>query len=245
VSSCGRIRIALIAASIALLRLPSFGSDPVTAARFAVPVLCTPNPSARTRARGTAIVVDVSGVVVTAAHVVADSKSPCILTLLVPNDEWRRASGFRAFAIEPCVSNELLDVAVCRIHPLERPQDWSYLRAAPLRTQVRPSDVSLTVTGFTGWGIFPTVVRGHIVSPRQLYRREDGCYCDFAIDTATYQGMSGSPLVNERGEVIGLITIAGSGKFRGLSFGTSFERAATFLTRAGIRSIVESPQDRR
>jgi len=73
-----------------------------------------------------------------------------------------------------------------------------------------------------------------MISPRQRYRRQDGCYCDFAVDAVTHEGMSGSPLVTEEGDVIGLITTAGSGKFRGISFGTTFEGAAAFLRKAGL-----------
>jgi Trypsin-like peptidase domain len=100
--------------------------------------------------------------------------------------------------------------------------------------QVAAPQSLVTIPGFTGWSLFPTVVRGRIASPRLFYRRQDGCYCDFAVDTVTYDGMSGSPLVTEQGDVIGLITTAGTGKFRGLSFGTTFEGAAAFLRKAGL-----------
>ena len=213
---------------------PKASAGAASAARFAVPVLCTQNPVARTKARGTAIVVDLSGIMVTAAHVVLDSQSSCTLTLLVPNDEWSRATRFHPFSVEPCVTSQLLDIALCRIHPSESTRDWSYLQAARIRMQSPRPDSLLTITGFTGWGIFPTVKQGSFVSPQQLYRRQDGCYCDFAVDTVTFEGMSGSPLVTSAGEVVGLITTAGTGKFRGISFGTSFERAAAFLRKAGL-----------
>ena len=61
---------------------------------------------------------------------------------------------------------------------------------------------------------------------RQIYQRGDGCYCDFATDIAAEEGVSGSPVLSAQGDVLGILTLAGSGKFRGLSFGASFEEAA-------------------
>ena len=73
------------------------------AARFAVPVLCTDNQlAAHTKARGTAVIVDASGLILTAAHVILEAKLYCTLTVLVPNDEWSRASTFHAFAVQQC-----------------------------------------------------------------------------------------------------------------------------------------------
>ena len=239
-------KLVLLAPFFLLLHpVPAFATDASASAapRFAVPILCTEAQSAaRTKARGTAVVVDLSGIILTAAHVVSQSQLFCTLTALVPNDEWTRASGFRPFSVEQCVTNELLDIALCRIKPRGNNRDWSYLRAASIRMQIPPPASSVVITGFTGWGYFPTVVHGRIASPQQLYRRQDGCYCDFAVDTLTYEGMSGSPLVTEQGDVIGLITTAGTGKFRGISFGTSFERAAAFLRKAGLTSASLAPK---
>jgi len=216
----------------------SAASEADTTARYAAPILCTQDPSSRTKARGTAVVVDSAGVILTAAHVVLASQSSCTLTLLVPNNEWSRASTFHPFSVQQRATSELLDIALCRIRPLEDVRDWSYLKPARLRIQSIVPGTTVTITGFTGWGVFPTVVRGSLLSPQQLYRRQDGCYCDFAVDATTHEGMSGSPLVTETGDVIGLITTAGTGKFRGMSFGTSFERAAAFLRKAGLNSAI-------
>jgi ABC-type glucose/galactose transport system permease subunit len=53
-------------------------------------------------------------------------------------------------------------------------------------------------------------------------------------------------LISSSGEVIGILTLAGSGKFRGTSFGISFEEARVFLTAEGVigsspRSAEEAP----
>jgi len=205
----------------------------VDAARFAVPILCTETHLAgRTRAHGSGVVVDTAGVIITAAHVVLDAQRFCSLTMVVPSSEWSRTSGFHPFKIGPCETDAPLDIAVCRITPVESKSDFKYLRAAPIRLFTPAANSMVTIMGFTGWGFYPTVLRARVQSV-QLVRRQDGCYCDFAVDTSTYQGMSGSPLVTANGEVVGIITTSGTGKFRGLSFGTDFERAAEFLKKYG------------
>jgi len=211
---------------------------PSPAARFAVPILCTENQlAARTKARGTAVIVDASGVILTAAHVILEANLYCTLTVLVPNDEWSRASKFYPFAVQECSADRLLDIAVCRIRPRDPLHDWSFVRAAKIQTRGWKPGAVTTITGFTGWGWFPTVARGKLLLP-QLYRTREGCYCELAVDTVTHEGMSGSPMVNEDGEVIGVITLSGTGKFHGLSFGTSTAGAAAFLRKYGLGSAL-------
>ncbi len=204
------------------------------AARFAVPILCTENQlAARTKARGTGVIVDASGIILTAAHVILEAKLDCTLTVLVPNDEWSRASKFYTFSVQQCSADRLLDIAACHIKPLDTLRDWSFVRVARIQTRGwKPGSIA-TITGFTGWGWFPTMAQGTLLSA-QIYRTPEGCYCELAVGAPTHEGMSGSPMVNEDGEVIGLVTLAGTGKFRGLSFGTSTASAAGFLRKYGL-----------
>src|ERR1051326_1640183 len=96
---------------------------------------------------------------------------------------------------------------------------------------------TVNIAGFTGWGMAPTMVSGHIVPPAQIYRRQDGCYCNFAVDVTSHAGMSGSPILTIDGKVAGVVTTAGTGKFRGITFGTTLERAGAFLHEAGLASV--------
>jgi len=210
---------------------------PSVAARFAVPVLCTNNQlAAHTKARGTAVIIDASGVILTAAHVVLEAELYCTLTVLVPNDDWSRAAKFYALVVQQCSADPLLDIAVCRITPLDRLKDWGFLRVAQLHTGGWKPGAFATITGFTGWGWFPTVLRGQLLAP-QLYHTHEGCYCDVAVSVEAYEGMSGSPIVDESGDVIGVVTLAGTGKFRGISFGTSMTNAAGFLRKHGWNGL--------
>ena len=96
------------------------------------------------------------------------------------------------------------------------------------------------ITAFTGWGLSPLTLSGRIQG-RQIYQRRDGCYCDFATDITATEGMSGSPVITMQGEVIGVLTLAGTGKFRGVSFGASLEEAADFLKAEGLSTKPDFP----
>lgn len=215
----------------------------LTAPRFILPVLCTENPAARTKVRGTAVVLDARGTIVTAAHVVVETHPSCVLTALVPNDEWSRALSFHAFSVGDCSVDASLDVALCRLRPIENTADWSYLRAAAMEMTTPLPNSSVSIVGFTGWGMLPIMASGRIAPPARIYRRQDGCYCDFAVDVITHAGMSGSPILTIDGKVAGVVTTAGTGKFRGITFGTTFERAAAFLHEAGLASVASHTTD--
>jgi hypothetical protein len=94
------------------------------------------------------------------------------------------------------------------------------------------------------------LVRSGRIQGRRIYQRKDGCYCDFATDIAAVEGMSGSPVITAQGEVIGILTLAGSGKFHGISFGASLHEAANFLKAEGVSTtgsqtaLVPTPQKR-
>lgn len=213
------------------------------APRFILPVLCTENPAARTKVRGTAVVLDARGTIMTAAHVVVETHPSCLLTALVPNDDWSRALSFHPFSVGDCSVDQSLDVAVCRIWPIENSKDWSFLRAATIETKTPPPNSRVSIVGFTGWGMAPTSALGRIVPPVRIYRRQDGYYCDFAVDVISHAGMSGSPILTIDGRVAGVVTTAGTGKFRGITFGTSLERAAAFLHEAGCVSVASHTAD--
>jgi hypothetical protein len=226
----------MLAVFVPLLLSCATGQDSVLppASRSAVPLLCTENhQAARTRVRGTGVIADSGGTLLTAAHVIQQARSDCTLSVMVPDDEWSRFRQLHAFLIKDCRLFLPLDLAACRIRPADSSRDWSYLRPAQIRAQAAATGVPVWMTAFTGWGLLPLVRRGHIQG-RHIYQRKDGCYCDFATDIAAVEGMSGSPVLNTQGEVIGILTLAGSGEFRGLSFGASLEEAASFLRAEGV-----------
>ena len=204
------------------------------ALRAAVPLLCTENNrAAHTRVRGTGVIADSGGTLLTAAHVILQARSNCTLSVMVPDEEWIHARRLRTFLLADCHLNQPLDLAVCRMHPADSTRDWAYLRGARIRLRPSRPGEPVWVTAFTGWGLIPLTRSGRITG-RQDYQRQDGCHCDFATDITAVEGMSGSPVISSEGEVLGILTLAGNGKFRGLSFGVSFEDAKTFLAAEGV-----------
>jgi hypothetical protein len=201
--------------------------------RSVVPLLCTESQTAHTRVRGTGVIADSSGTLMTAAHVVQGAHSDCTLSVMIPDGEWNGFRQLHAFMITECHLFLPLDFATCRLRPADGSRDWGYIRPAPVRARPATVGEPVSITSFAGWGLSPLVREGHIQG-RQVYRRKDGCYCDFAIDVAAVEGMSGSPIISAQGEVIGILTLAGTGKFRGLSFGASLDEAATFLRSQGV-----------
>jgi S1-C subfamily serine protease len=179
------------------------------------------------------VIADSGGSLLTAAHVIQEARAGCTLSVMIPDDEWSRFRQLHAFLVQDCHVFLPLDLAVCRIRPADNSHDWGYLRPARIRARPTPAGEAVWITAFTGWGLSPLIRSGHIKG-HQLYQRQDGCYCDFATDIAAVEGMSGSPVLSAQGEVIGILTLAGMGKFRGVSFGVSLAEAKTFLKAEGI-----------
>jgi S1-C subfamily serine protease len=232
------VLLAALLCGAAFLQAAAAQPPPPPALRAAVPLLCTENNrAAHTRVRGSGVIADSGGTLLTAAHVIlqarSNSRSDCTLSVMVPDEEWIHAGRLRAFLLGDCHLNQPLDLAVCRIHPAENSRDWGYLRAARIRLRPAASGEPVWVTAFTGWGLLPLTRSGHITG-RQNYQRQDGCRCDFATDITAVEGMSGSPVISSDGEVLGILTLAGNAKFRGLSFGVSFEQAKSFLAAEGV-----------
>ena len=234
----GPSRKALACIGLALARLlvvkPAEAQYTAMALRSAVPILCTEDHmAARTRVRGTGVIADSRGLLLTAAHVIQQARSNCALSVMVPDNEWNRFRQLHAFLVTDCNLFLSLDLAVCRTRPADNRRDWGYLRPARIRMRVPLAGEPVSITAFTGWGLSPLVRAGH-VQGRNIYQRQDGCYCDLAVDITATGGMSGSPLLSSRNEVIGILTLSGTGKFRGLSFGASLQEAFAFLKREGI-----------
>jgi S1-C subfamily serine protease len=224
-----------LAAAMAVPQFAGAGEFPALLAgapRSTVPILCTDNYlGGRTHARGTGVIVDMRGALLTAAHVVTEHQLYCDLTALVPDSDWSHTRGFHAYSVRDCSSSVELDLAVCRLVPISRTA--IALQAATLRSSFPRVAGSVTVTGFTGWGLSPTS-RSGLLRAGNYFRKQEDCYCDFSMDLTAFEGMSGGPVTNANGEVIGILTALGTGRFRGLAFGISIERALGFLHHHGI-----------
>jgi S1-C subfamily serine protease len=231
-------RSLFIVAVFLCLPLFAFGSEQpeatARALRAAVPLLCTENNLAfRTFVRGTGVIADSAGTLLTAAHVILQARLNCTLSVMIPDEEWTHVGRLRRFLLGRCRVNAFLDLAVCRIQPADDARDLGYIRAARLSSRAPTAGEPVSVTGFTGWALAPLTRAGRITG-QDDYRRPDGCRCNFATDMAVVEGMSGSPVISYRGEVVGIITQAGRGRFRGTSFGVTLEEAKSFLMAEGV-----------
>jgi hypothetical protein len=126
------------------------------ALRSAVPLLCTENhQAARTRVRGTGVLADSGGTLLTAAHVIQEALSDCTLSVMIPDEEWSRFRQLHAFLVKDCHQFLPLDLAVCRIRPADSNRDWAYIRPARIRGHSPPTGEPVWITAFTGWGVLP------------------------------------------------------------------------------------------
>lgn len=227
--------IAFVALTVAsfLAHAADVSSLPPGTPRSTVPILCTDNYLAgRTHARGTGVIADAQGTILTAAHVVAEHQLYCELTVMIPDNDWTKTRGFQVYSVRDCATSVELDLAICHLEPLGR-RGKNPLQPAILRSRFPRSPIAVTVTGFSGWGLVPTARSGMLRTGIYL-RKEDDCYCDFSMNVTVFEGMSGGPVTNAEGEVIGILTTMGTGKFRGVSFAVSIERALGFLRRHGL-----------
>jgi len=203
------------------------------APRSTVPILCTDNYLAgRTHARGTAVIIDAKGTLLTAAHVVLEHQLYCDLTVLVPDNDWSKTRGLQVYSVRDCSSSIELDLAVCHLVPIGH-RSATPLQPAVLRSRFPRVAVSVTVTGFSGWGLVPTA-RSGLLRAGSYLRKQEECYCDFSMNLTAFEGMSGGPVTTVDGHVVGILTALGTGRFRGVAFGVSIERALGFLRRHGV-----------
>lgn len=224
-----------LTAALMFLHMANAGEFPVLQAgapRSTVPILCTDHyQGGRTHARGTGVIIGEQGALLTAAHVVTEHQLYCDLTALVPDNDWSRAHGFQPYSVRDCAQSVELDIAICKLVAMNR--NTRPLQAATLRFPFPRVPVLVTVTGFTGWGLSPTA-RSGALRAGNYFRKQEECYCDFSMELTAFEGMSGGPVTNAEGEVIGVLTALGTGKFRGLAFGISIERALGFLHHHGV-----------
>jgi len=161
------------------------------------------------------------------------------LSVMIPDDEWNRVGRLRRFVLARCDLNQTVDIAICRLKPADNIHDLDYLHPAQVGFRPPVSREPVWLTGFTGWLMVPLVRAGHVIG-EEAYRTQDGCRCNFATDIVAVEGMSGSPIISLDGEVVGIITQAGRGNFRGISFGTSLREVRDFLAAHGL--VSQSPK---
>lgn len=172
---------------------------------------------------GSGIIVDRRGFIVTNAHVVSKAQNLKVVIF-----------GFerRAYAAEIIWKNLLNDIAILKIHP-EGPLPTAILGDSDM---IKVADRVLAVG--SPFGLEQTVTAGIISDDSRNLVIEDQTYEDMIqTDAAINRGNSGGPLVNVKGEVIGINTAiyAPTGVFTGVGFAIPINRVKPILKKTLTR----------
>lgn len=168
---------------------------------------------------GTGVVIKDDGTILTNLHVVQNSprlkvtffdgtESPAVVVAVHPNK----------------------DLAVIRASKLPDDLEPAVLAGAG---DLRPGDEVVAV-GFP-YGIGPSVSSGVVSGLGRSFRIRKDLFMDDLIqyDAATNPGNSGGPLVNLKGEVVGIVTAifnpSEAGTFIGIGFATTMDSVATMV----------------
>ena len=179
------------------------------------------HPSAKPRrwieGIGSGVIVDSRGFILTNEHVVRGADR-IEITIADPSP--------RQFLGKLVRADAELDLALIHIETPRR------LAAAPLgdSSLVQVGDWAIAIG--SPFGLSQTVTVGVISAVRQSFRVEQHVYSDFfQTDAAINRGNSGGPLVNVRGEIIGINTaIYGpTGVFSGIGFAIPSNQARSLV----------------
>ncbi|MEU6038002.1 trypsin-like peptidase domain-containing protein [Actinomadura sp. NPDC047616] len=179
------------------------------AARVQPSVVSVETRSARSRGTGSGFVIDRGGHVLTNAHVVEGAGE---VTVVLAD---RRRLGARVVGADPAN-----DLAVLAIPAGDSPPPLTFGRSA----DVRVGDPVLALG--SPLGLQGTVTSG-IVSAlsREVSLGDSGRRSALQTDASINPGNSGGPLVNARGEVVGVNTAIARGQVGGIGFAIPADRA--------------------
>jgi serine protease Do len=150
---------------------------------------------------GSGFIVSPDGVILTNAHVVSDAEEVLV-----------KLTDRREFIAKVLGSDKLTDIAVLKI-------DASNLKAAPM-TVPTPLQVGEWVLAIGSPFGFESSVTAGVISATRRSLPGDGAVPFIQTDAAINPGNSGGPLINMRGEVVGINSqiYSRSGGYQGLSF---------------------------
>jgi serine protease Do len=153
------------------------------------------------RGEGSGFIVSPDGVILTNAHVVSDAEEVVV-----------KLTDRREFIAKVLGSDKLTDIAVLKI-------DASHLKAAPMTTPA-PLQVGEWVLAIGSPFGFESTVTAGVISATRRSLPGDGAVPFIQTDAAINPGNSGGPLINMRGEVVGINSqiYTHTGGYQGLSF---------------------------
>ena len=207
--------------------VPRAGLDPVFSDPLLRELFGDQLPSSRERGQGSGIVIDSQGLVLTNAHVV-DGADRVEVTLADGADVEGTVLG----------ADPVTDLAVLRIPRSASP------KAAPLGDSEALEVGDWAIALGTPYGLERTVTLGIVSS---LHRNitslgfSDKRLDLIQTDAAINPGNSGGPLINARGEVVGINTLVRSGPGAGLGFAIPINLAKGVAAQLGKGTAVVHP----
>lgn len=185
-SAIETVAVAPESAPEAVVETPSFVASDEPIADAADIILPSVVQIATDDGVGSGVIYDSSGLILTAAHVVAGSDT--VIVRLADGEE-----------IEGTVmgGDSEFDVAVVRV-------DRSGLSAATLALDTEPRAGQLAIAVGSPWGLQSTVTAGIVSAVNQSIRSEASFQSVLQTDAAINPGNSGGALVNRNGEVLGI-----------------------------------------
>ena len=207
--------------------VPRAGLDPVFSDPLLRELFGDQLPSSRERGQGSGIVIDSQGLVLTNAHVV-DGADRVEVTLADGRDVEGSVLG----------ADPVTDLAVLRIPGGASP------KAAPLGDSEALEVGDWAIALGTPYGLERTVTLGIVSS---LHRNINSLgFSDKRLDlirtdAAINPGNSGGPLINARGEVVGINTLVRSGPGAGLGFAIPINLTKGVAAQLGQGSPVVHP----
>jgi len=207
--------------------VPRAGLDPVFSDPLLRELFGDQLPSSRERGQGSGIVIDAKGLVLTNAHVV-DGADRVEVTLADGRDLEGSVLG----------ADPVTDLAVVRI------AGGSGLKAAPLGDSEALEVGDWAIALGTPYGLERTVTLGIVSS---LHRNitslgfSDKRLDLIQTDAAINPGNSGGPLINAKGEVVGINTLVRSGPGAGLGFAIPINLAKGVAAQLGKGTAVVHP----
>ena len=207
--------------------VPRAGLDPVFSDPLLRELFGDQLPSSRERGQGSGIVIDAKGLVLTNAHVV-DGADRVEVTLADGRDVEGSVLG----------ADPVTDLAVVRI-----PREGN-LKAAPLGDSEALEVGDWAIALGTPYGLERTVTLGIVSS---LHRNitslgfSDKRLDLIQTDAGINPGNSGGPLINARGEVVGINTLVRSGPGAGLGFAIPINLAKGVASQLGQGTPVVHP----
>lgn len=182
---------------------------------------------------GSAFYLDRSGRFLTADHVIADTKNaveralrkqtPAVAVIFAPVGSWddphQKHTWFR-FDVDQCIRDERLDLATCHAlaNPFEDERVREYISPAPISHRAVVEGEAVAFSGFLLASDRPLTSKTFIsfIKADQVPDKEP----ELVLDKTSWHGISGGPLYDAAGEVVGVMVKKGMGETAtgGLSF---------------------------